>query len=442
MALPQLPSEELAARLRERAGAACLEAAAWLQKADVLLFCSGAGFSADSGLATYATVAEVEAYARRGLEYHDLCEPRWLTEDPELFWGFWGQCFNDYRNTAPHRGYEILARWAEARFRKGEVADAFREELRLMEPSGYEWEGTGEQPYKVDRRAGAFFAITSNVDAHHYDWFHAHEVRECHGNVELYQCAKGRGLACPGIWRAPRQFRFAVDLSSMLAPNGPSAEPGATDASAARSDEVTWPPESSSVGRVRATVGGRLAALHYLPWCEGGTGAVETAQSFSQNHPGCPFCKGPARPAVLMFEDKDWQDGLPQFQRKQRWVHALLNIIGLRQGTSRDPLRVAILEIGAGARVTSVRNSAEQILRGALAAGGEALLIRVNPEFPVGDEDDFAPGGRLEDRVLSIMMGGLEALRTMDAAMAAAYPARQSDGISKSDVRFAPRPRT
>ena len=26
------------------------------------------------------------------LRYHDICSPRWLYSDPELFWGFWGQC--------------------------------------------------------------------------------------------------------------------------------------------------------------------------------------------------------------------------------------------------------------------------------------------------------------------------------------------------------------
>ena len=47
----------------------------------------------------------------------------------------------------------------------------------------------GTAPYSVDGTAGSFFLFTSNVDAHSFDHFEAHEIRECHGNVELWQCA-------------------------------------------------------------------------------------------------------------------------------------------------------------------------------------------------------------------------------------------------------------
>ena len=43
-----------------------------------------------------------------------------------------------------------------------------------------------DEPYYVsDERAGAFYLFTSNVDAHSFDIFESHEIRECHGNVEL-----------------------------------------------------------------------------------------------------------------------------------------------------------------------------------------------------------------------------------------------------------------
>lgn len=73
------------------------------------------------------------------------------------------------------------------------------------------------EPYEVSDYAGAFYIFTSNVDAHHYDWFLPQEIRECHGNVELYQCAFGRARCGPGIWRAPMDFRFLVDPEKMLA---------------------------------------------------------------------------------------------------------------------------------------------------------------------------------------------------------------------------------
>ena len=36
---------------------------------------TGAGFSADSGLATYVDVADIEAYRNRGWSYRGLCTP-------------------------------------------------------------------------------------------------------------------------------------------------------------------------------------------------------------------------------------------------------------------------------------------------------------------------------------------------------------------------------
>lgn len=62
------------------------------------------------------------------------------------------------------------------------------------------------------------------MDAHHYDWFQPYEIRECHGNVELYQCSFGRARCGPGLWRAPRSFRFAVEPGSLLAFAGPAME--------------------------------------------------------------------------------------------------------------------------------------------------------------------------------------------------------------------------
>ncbi|CAE8589602.1 unnamed protein product [Polarella glacialis] len=207
-ASPSAPESKHAAALLSGHDAACIEAARTIAEADVFLLCTGAGFSADSGLAIYADVAKVPAYAARGLEYRDLCQPFWLEQEPELFWGFWGQCYNDYRNTTPHPGYEILDRWAERRFRHSAIAEEIRRGLAADTEEAAEEDGT-EEPYHVTDHAGGFFVFTSNVDAHHFDWFKAGEIRECHGNTEVYQCAMPS--ACTGVWRAPPDFAFEVD---------------------------------------------------------------------------------------------------------------------------------------------------------------------------------------------------------------------------------------
>jgi hypothetical protein len=38
-------------------------------------------------LAVYKDIADVPAYHRMGVTYADLCEPRWITQDPEIFFG-------------------------------------------------------------------------------------------------------------------------------------------------------------------------------------------------------------------------------------------------------------------------------------------------------------------------------------------------------------------
>ena len=178
---PSKPCTSQRERLHQDYRRLCKRAARCIHNADVLLVCTGAGFSADSGLAVYADLAKVPAFKDRGLEYHELCNPEWLTNDPETFYGFWGQNFNDYRKTQPHEGYKIIAQWKKEKNRpqkkkardepgrsryKGEFAR--RIEARIAQSRGAD---SQLGPYQVDGIAGAFFLFTSNVDAHSFDFF-------------------------------------------------------------------------------------------------------------------------------------------------------------------------------------------------------------------------------------------------------------------------------
>ena len=49
-------------------------------------------------------------------------------------------------------------------------------------------EYTDTDAYHVKGTAGAFFTYTSN--AHSFDHFEPEEIRECHGNTELFQCSE------------------------------------------------------------------------------------------------------------------------------------------------------------------------------------------------------------------------------------------------------------
>lgn len=216
------PTPEHAQKLIANFDSQCQQAASALHKADVLVLFTGAGFSADSGLAVYADVARVPAYQERGLDYCDICQPFWLESDPDLFYGFWGQCFSDYRTTRPHEGYNIIARWRDDKneAKGASVAEDIRRRvLRKMElRRPFEQDDvTLNKAYEVTGGpAGAFYSFTSNVDAHFFDVFEAHEIHECHGNIETWQCSSPYCFS--GVWRVPIDHYFVVDQETMLAP--------------------------------------------------------------------------------------------------------------------------------------------------------------------------------------------------------------------------------
>jgi NAD-dependent SIR2 family protein deacetylase len=90
--------------------------------------------------------------------------------------------------------------------------------------------------------------------------------------------------------------------------------------------------------------------------------------------PRCPKCGSLARPNVLMFNDWDW---IPhrtrgQSERFRRWL----------EGLSRNGSSLAVVELGAGKAVATVRMTSEGVAR-----GERATLIRINPrdyDVPAG----------------------------------------------------------
>mmetsp|Transcript_23388 Transcript_23388/g.47662 ORF Transcript_23388/g.47662 Transcript_23388/m.47662 type:complete len:132 (-) Transcript_23388:13-408(-) len=78
----EVPTHGHALRLREAFAQQCDRTARLLRRADALLVGTGAGYSADSKVATYKDVANIPAWRDQGLSYYDLCQPHWLRDDP------------------------------------------------------------------------------------------------------------------------------------------------------------------------------------------------------------------------------------------------------------------------------------------------------------------------------------------------------------------------
>lgn len=111
--------------------------------------------------------------------------------------------------------------------------------------------------------------------------------------------------------------------------------------------------------------------------------------------PKCPHCGGLARPNILMFGDGAW---LPQRTAQQE-----TNLANWLAETANK--RVAIIELGAGTAIPSVRLFSEGMKRDL-----GATLIRINP-------DDVAI---CETHYLVLPMGALDALQQIDAHFQAA----------------------
>ena len=95
--------------------------------------------------------------------------------------------------------------------------------------------------------------------------------------------------------------------------------------------------------------------------------------------PSCPYCGEIARPNILMFGDWGWNYSRTDAQRNRltAWIKKLANV----------GAKLAIVEMGAGTAVPTVRNTSEQIAR-----EFDVPLIRINPresfeakvELPLG----------------------------------------------------------
>jgi NAD-dependent SIR2 family protein deacetylase len=145
-----------------------IKAAKQLYNANYLLVTAGAGFSADSGLATYECSPA---------EYKELCDPSQLIANANLFQEFWFKFTETYRRTKPHIGYELLDQWCSGSLMPNLVRDNGSSSI------------------------SPWYVYTSNVDGH-FRKFRSFEdtICEIHGNADEYICSCRIGFS-DGIQR-------------------------------------------------------------------------------------------------------------------------------------------------------------------------------------------------------------------------------------------------
>ena len=114
--------------------------------------------------------------------------------------------------------------------------------------------------------------------------------------------------------------------------------------------------------------------------------------------PKCKYCDGTARPNIMMFGDFSW-DGERKGKQKDkynRWI----------KGIKKDKKILAIIEIGAGTAIPTIRLEGEHIAK----QTQRNKLIRINPrEYSINQRIGW-----------SLPFGGLEGLEKI-------LPSRQSN---------------
>merc|ERR1719482_1702266 len=85
---------------------------------------------------------------------------------------------------------------------------------------------------------------------------------------------------------------------------------------------------------------------------------------------------------------------------------------------SARPLRVVIMEAGAGGNVTTVRQTSESVLEDLHKHGAHATLVRINPELPLADDRALQP------HTISLLSRGLDAVARIDARLHALHARR------------------
>lgn len=152
-------------------------AAEIIARADAIMIGAGAGMGVDSGLPDFrGDEGFWQAYPPfKGRQFSEMSNPIWFKRDPEQAWGFFGHRMELYRSAAPHAGFDLLLKWAQA-------------------------------------KANGYFVFTSNVDGHFQRaGFDVDQIVECHGALTHLQCVTP---CCYDIWPAD-ETKVDVDMETV-----------------------------------------------------------------------------------------------------------------------------------------------------------------------------------------------------------------------------------
>lgn len=135
---------------------AITKAAEAIANAKGIFITAGAGMGVDSGLPDFrgneGFWKAYPPYKKFGYSFIDMANPEWFVNNIKMAWGFYGHRLNLYRNTVPHKGFDILKNW-------------------------------------IKNKKENYFIFTSNVDGQFQKaGFDSQKITECHGSIHYLQC--------------------------------------------------------------------------------------------------------------------------------------------------------------------------------------------------------------------------------------------------------------
>lgn len=327
-----------------------LAAAECIKNADALLICTGAGMGVDSGLGTFRgrNAGVWPPLKAMQMDFSAMSSPEWFDSDPRLAWAFWRFRHQAYILGAPHMGYSLLAKWGNS-------------------------------------MKHGLFSVTSNIDGH---WDRTEgvgpgKVYECHGALTRMQCVEDDD----NIWPTD-----AKDVASIEVPEW-DLKPG---------DEVSALVAGKDVEAIVQEDGASLRTRDGEPLRARRVARPGGGVDLLRSLEGSPLPRSSegkaARPNVLMFGD--WGVNCRIIQEQQGRFNQWLKDVP-------DAAKLAIVEVGAGKAVPTIRFTSERIL----GQFKNASLIRIN-------WDDSDVPQHLAPRSISIGgVGALETLTEIDEAL-------------------------
>ena len=128
-------------------------------KSEGIIITAGAGMGVPSGLPDFrgkeGFYKTYPSFRKQNMSFFDAANPGFFYNDPKHFWYFYGHRYNMYKQTIPHKGFEML--------------------LDLCQ----------------GLKKNNYFVYTSNVDGHFQKaGFPADKVCEEHGSINYYQCER------------------------------------------------------------------------------------------------------------------------------------------------------------------------------------------------------------------------------------------------------------